>query len=300
MEPAVEQAAVAPVPAQKPAPSETARVQTVIPIVTALAEQPTQALAPASGPEAAEPGPNAGGGIAENQSSSTLTGYSDETEAGPSATPGDTGEGSGAITSVSIIGKQVYVTRAKPGSPAAAKSPSASAAQPTPLEPASGAAPDAETAAPAQETTLALAAPLPADTAPASQTKASGEAKQPADATTAATPSPSAPVATAAVGSSMQAPSPALGTGTAGAVGGEYYVQLAAVRSEAATATEWKRLQSLHRHLLAGLSLNVVRTDLGERGVFYRIQAGALSEAAAQDLCAEILKTNAQCFVVKP
>ena len=72
------------------------------------------------------------------------------------------------------------------------------------------------------------------------------------------------------------------------------------MRAEAATATEWQRLRRLHRDLLAGLSLNVVKTDLGDRGVFYRIQAGALSETAAHDLCAEILKTNAQCFVVKP
>jgi len=43
------------------------------------------------------------------------------------------------------------------------------------------------------------------------------------------------------------------------------------------------------------------RVDLGEKGVFYRVQAGPLADAAAAErLCAELKERKQGCIVVKP
>ncbi|HLF59382.1 MAG TPA: SPOR domain-containing protein, partial [Alphaproteobacteria bacterium] len=80
---------------------------------------------------------------------------------------------------------------------------------------------------------------------------------------------------------------------------GSYRVQLAALRSEAAADTEWKKLQKSFPDLLSSLSPNVVKVDLQGKGTFYRLQAGGLSESAAKDLCEELKRRKAECIVVK-
>lgn len=81
---------------------------------------------------------------------------------------------------------------------------------------------------------------------------------------------------------------------------GTHYVQLASVRDEAAARTEWAKLQIAHS-ALAPLKLNVQRADLGERGVFYRIQGGPVAEDAARAICKSITdKTAGGCLVVRP
>jgi hypothetical protein len=335
-----EHAAAKPVPAKpapaKPAPSEIAlpeiaQAQTVIPVVTAVLEAPTDALAPASGPEEEKAGPAgiaagdipAHGDVAENRSSSTLTGYSDEAAAdttrqsadSPVQEHGATTQHGAAkdakpITSVVIIGTQVYATRAEAASAGAAAS-ATPVAHPIANEalsesphavaaiPAATAAPEAPPAAP-EETTTTLAALPPGDAQPASDAKPSNESTELEQVAAAATPPAAAPAPAAASESSPETLPNATTARTDATAGGAYWVQLSAVRSEQATETEWKRLRKLHGDLLGGLSLNVVKADLGARGTFYRIQAGALSEAAAHDLCAELRKGNAQCFVVEP
>lgn len=81
-----------------------------------------------------------------------------------------------------------------------------------------------------------------------------------------------------------------------------YRVQLAAVRSEEIAGSEWQRLKKKNGDLLNPLSLNVVRIDLGaDKGIFYRLQAGPLSdEAAAKKLCAELAIRKIGCLIVRP
>ena len=81
----------------------------------------------------------------------------------------------------------------------------------------------------------------------------------------------------------------------------EYSVQLAAVRDENAARGEWRRLRGRHMELLGELSLNVVRADLGTKGVFFRLRAGNLADkAAAQTLCESLAKKKVGCLVVPP
>ena len=83
--------------------------------------------------------------------------------------------------------------------------------------------------------------------------------------------------------------------------GGGFKVQLAAVRSEEAAKQEWNRLKNRYKEELRALTLTVQRVDLGAgKGVYYRIQAGPLNEAAAERTCAALKAKNHACLVVRP
>ncbi|WP_022727107.1 SPOR domain-containing protein [Fodinicurvata sediminis] len=80
-----------------------------------------------------------------------------------------------------------------------------------------------------------------------------------------------------------------------------FRIQLAAVRSTEAAEAEWQRLQAKHEALLGSLSLNIERAELGEQGVYYRIQAGPFSdEQAAETLCEDLKSRDQACLVRSP
>ncbi len=90
----------------------------------------------------------------------------------------------------------------------------------------------------------------------------------------------------------------ALGAGPALAAG-DYFVQLASVKSDQSARKEWLRLQKAHAGLFGDLALDVQRADLGDRGIFYRIRTGPFpNRATAQDMCAQIKATELDCLVV--
>ncbi|PWC60880.1 SPOR domain-containing protein, partial [Azospirillum sp. TSH58] len=116
-------------------------------------------------------------------------------------------------------------------------------------------------------------------------------------------PPPAPPVAAAPAPQPAPAPAPALAPAPAPAKasnGGNWRVQLAAVRSEAEASTEWKRLTSRYGAALGGLSMQVAKADLGEKGIFYRIQGVGLDEERAKSVCAQLKSQNVGCVVVRP
>ncbi len=91
----------------------------------------------------------------------------------------------------------------------------------------------------------------------------------------------------------------AWGAGAALAAG-DYFVQLASVRSDEGARQEWARLQKAHPALLGDLALAVQRADLGDRGIYYRIRSGPFpNRATAQDMCAQIKAAKLACLVVR-
>ncbi|WP_284198652.1 SPOR domain-containing protein, partial [Azospirillum oryzae] len=90
------------------------------------------------------------------------------------------------------------------------------------------------------------------------------------------------------------APAPA-----AGGSGG-WRVQLASVRSEGEAAAEWRRLAGRHPDALGGLSMQVAKVDLGEKGIFYRVQGAGADEARAKSACTQLRAQNVGCVVVRP
>jgi len=64
---------------------------------------------------------------------------------------------------------------------------------------------------------------------------------------------------------------------------------------------EWEKLKKANPDLFNGLSPNVMRADLGEKGIYYRLQAGPLAGAAqATDLCEKAKSRKLGCIVVRP
>ncbi len=123
--------------------------------------------------------------------------------------------------------------------------------------------------------------PLPAaETAPIVQSQ---PAEIPAPVT--AAPQAAAPVA---------APAPVAATGA-------FRVQLAAYRSPEAAQTGWQALKTRYEDLLGALEPTVVRVDLGDRGVFHRLQAGPYTNGdAAEAACTTLRTRNQACIVVRP
>ncbi len=74
------------------------------------------------------------------------------------------------------------------------------------------------------------------------------------------------------------------------AAGGNFYVQLASVKSESDAKSQWPKFQKQFVSL-SDLDLRVQKADLGAKGTYYRIQGGPVTEADARKLCSSI---NAQ------
>ncbi len=84
-------------------------------------------------------------------------------------------------------------------------------------------------------------------------------------------------------------------------VGKGYRLQLGSVRTADDAKAEWERLKREQGDLLGALGLTVARADLGERGIFYRIQAGPVADAAAAERqCNELKRRGVGCILVKP
>lgn len=162
------------------------------------------------------------------------------------------------------------------------------AAEAPAAEPAEAPADQAPAPEPAEQP--AAEAPQPLAEAPAGETVTAREA--PAEPPVEA---PAEPVATSPVqtpGSAAPAP--------AEVAPGSWMIQLAALRQEAAARQEWQRVQGRHRELLGSMSLQLERADLGERGIYYRVQAGPLpNRATAQDLCAQLKAAGQDCIATR-
>ncbi len=87
----------------------------------------------------------------------------------------------------------------------------------------------------------------------------------------------------------------------AAAAQGAFRVQLGAVKSKTGAQKEIRRLTRRYQSLLAGLTVKAVRTDLGRRGIFYRLRAGPLAgRTAAAALCAKFKARKQGCMVIRP
>ena len=112
-------------------------------------------------------------------------------------------------------------------------------------------------------------------------------------------PDPSVPQATAGA-PGAPAPQAAPGATSPAVLAKGVRVQLGAMRSEDLARQEWDRLRRRNADLLGTLPVTTVRADLGERGVFYRIQAGPLPDLKqAERICEEMRRRNFGCTIVR-
>lgn len=162
-----------------------------------------------------------------------------------------------------------------------------------------------------QSAQVAALPPAPPKAPPPAQSQSPSAAAPPKPAPQPPAPQPAAvqppkapPPAAAPKAAPQPAPQPAAvqppkAPAPAPAAGG-FRVQLASVRSEAQAQAEWKRIAGRYPEAVGGLSMQVVKADLGEKGVFYRVQAGGVDEARAKSVCAQLKAQNVGCVVVRP
>ena len=78
----------------------------------------------------------------------------------------------------------------------------------------------------------------------------------------------------------------------------DYMVQLSASRSRALARGVYARLQAEHDDLLGRRDPFILRVDLGDRGIFYRVNvAGFATKAAADSFCIDLKKRGQDCLV---
>jgi len=157
---------------------------------------------------------------------------------------------------------------------------------PTPEQPIARPVPAPQPAAAAPPPTEAAASP-PA-TAPAAAPKAT-----PPVARTAAKPVPK-PAAAA------PATLAALAAASSSDTGSPIQLQLGSVRTPEAAREDWARLKRENPDVLGKLTAVAVRTDLGDRGIYYRVLAGSFGDAAtAAKVCGELKRRNLGCILAR-
>jgi len=90
---------------------------------------------------------------------------------------------------------------------------------------------------------------------------------------------------------------PAAGTTASKVKPGGYYVQLASVKSTSGASAEYKKMQAKYTSL-SGVEFRTQEANLGEKGTFYRIQAGPMSKESASSICGGIKGKGGSCLVV--
>ena len=185
-----------------------------------------------------------------------------------------------------------------PSKPAASSS--ATGTQMAAVPPATPAATEKPAAA-ASTSTSTTSAEKPA-APPATTSAASTASPSSAASTTAPTPSPAAAATPASTATASNDAASSM-TVTAKTMGGAklYTVQIASYRSEQEASAGWQTLTSEQAALLGKLPHAVAKADLGaEKGVFYRLQAGAFSDRnEAKALCSDLKNHSIDCMVVE-
>lgn len=80
---------------------------------------------------------------------------------------------------------------------------------------------------------------------------------------------------------------------------GTYYVQVASTQNRSGTEGEWSKLKAKYT-ALDGYKYRVKEANLGDKGTYYRIQAGPTSKEFATETCNKIKATTpGGCLIVK-
>jgi hypothetical protein len=204
-------------------------------------------------------------------------------------------------------GFKIYEQPAPPDDTAdtapAAAPPSSAPVAPTKPAPAQVTAPT-PTPTRAAAAPAAKAAPAPPKSVAAliQQANSLPEAAKPAPAAKSSAMKPAAaPVSGPATGAPRQLAAvpqaPALAPPAAGSA---YVLQIGAYKSQADAEGAWKTYKARHAALLASYSDNIQQVDLGEKGTWYRLRIGGLSNReVATALCDRLKADGGACILGK-
>jgi len=279
-------------------PQLPATTGTTQPSTTAAATGSTTAGASNNQSSASTAGTTASGTTASTAPSTPSTTGSTTTASAAATTTGTTAEapvtsptttatttGSSGMTETLIPGASTSSGNGASTAPAATES--AATVAPATTGSSAGAT-GQSTVAPSTATAPLPAEPLSVQSTPPATTTSANNANGSAAASTAAT-APTAPAATA----------PASPTTTQSASLGNYRIQLASLKSEAAAKKTWKRLESKYSNVLASLTVHIEKVTLTS-GTYYRLQAGPFEDKTSAAAACTKLKTHGQPCLVKP
>lgn len=176
-----------------------------------------------------------------------------------------------------------------PPPPAVIPPPPPSMTTPAPMPPPSP--PPAPPPSPPTTTGSLVAPPAPPPVAPA---PSSSSSSPPPAAMAAPSPAPPPQMAARPPAPPVTSPAP-----SRSGVAGEWRVQLGSFPAAEQANAQWDRLKKTYAELQP-LGLTTVRVDLGDKGVWYRLQAGPLNEPGARSLCEELKAKKRDCLVVRP
>ncbi|MDX1581669.1 MAG: SPOR domain-containing protein [Alphaproteobacteria bacterium] len=79
-----------------------------------------------------------------------------------------------------------------------------------------------------------------------------------------------------------------------------FRVQLASRRNEEDARAQWRLVRGAHPDILRGYAPKLEQADLGEKGIFYRLQVSPFATfAEAEALCARLKSAGQDCFVTR-
>jgi len=78
------------------------------------------------------------------------------------------------------------------------------------------------------------------------------------------------------------------------------YIQLGAFRSEKAALMQWQKIKEEFGVLVYSLVKRVMTVDLGDKGIFYRLQAGAMTSIEGKEICSAINKKYKGSCILAP
>ena len=90
-----------------------------------------------------------------------------------------------------------------------------------------------------------------------------------------------------------------LGTATTPATGSGALVQVSSQKTEDAARSTFRDLQAKFPGILGTYKPNIVKADLGDRGVFYRVRVGPFAAADAQRLCDSLKSAGGDCIIAR-
>jgi len=80
----------------------------------------------------------------------------------------------------------------------------------------------------------------------------------------------------------------------------DWVVQVSSTRSQEDARDAWSKLKGKFPRLVDGKYGDVVRVDLGDKGIYYRTRvAGLADKSSAQSLCNSLKASGQACFVAK-
>ena len=81
---------------------------------------------------------------------------------------------------------------------------------------------------------------------------------------------------------------------------GTFLVQLAAFQNRGNAEKAWQRIQDKHRNVLGNQKLQLQRTRIPEKGIFWRVRTGPFpNRATAADLCGQLKDRGQPCLVME-